>query len=103
MKFGKLLAVVSLLGTAFEAHAGVYVTAPATATVSMAGSASSISPVHFIATATSPACSKGVAAIGIYTAPYVLAYTSNGGSLDTKLALSAGTYNSGVGSLRLVG
>jgi hypothetical protein len=46
-----------------------------------------------VATATSPACSKGVAAIGIYTAPYALAYQANGATLDTNLSLSAGTYN----------
>ena len=93
MKVGKLLAFVSLLASAFPAQAGVYVTSPATATVATSGSVSSTSPVHFVATATSPACSKGVGAIGIYTAPYTLAFTTNGASLDTKLALSAGTYN----------
>ena len=50
-------------------------------------------PAHYVASA-STACSKGVAAMGIYTAPNKLAYTSNGASLDTNLNLSPGTYNS---------
>jgi hypothetical protein len=48
--------------------------------------------VQYVATATT-SCSKGVAAIGIYTAPYKLAYTVKGASLNTSLSLSSGTYN----------
>jgi hypothetical protein len=50
------------------------------------------SPVHYVASATS-SCSKGVAAMGIYTAPFVLAYSVKGAKLDTKLTLAPGTYN----------
>src|SRR5947209_13133628 len=50
------------------------------------------SPVHFVATGSST-CSKGVASMGIYTAPGVLAYTASGSKLDTQLSLNAGTYN----------
>lgn len=78
MRFGKLFAVVYLLSATFHAYAGVYVSSPSTATVSVPGSVSATSPVHFAATATSPACSKGVAGMGIYTAPYILAYTVSG-------------------------
>lgn len=73
--------------------AGVFVSSPGAATVSTSGTAKSVSPVRFVATGTSPACSKGVASMGIYTAPNKLAYTVQGGSLDTNLSLSAGTYN----------
>jgi hypothetical protein len=67
---------------------GVYVTSPANhSTVG--------SPTNFAATATTT-CSLGVASMGIYTAPYKLAYTGNGASLNTKLALSPGTYNTTV-------
>ena len=67
---------------------GVFVTAPANnATVS--------SPVHFAATATST-CSKGVASMGIYTAPNRKAYVSSGATLNTNLTLAAGTYNTTV-------
>jgi hypothetical protein len=51
------------------------------------------SPVHFVATGTSPWCSKGVAAMGIYTAPFVLAYVVRGSKLDTKLTLKPGNHN----------
>jgi hypothetical protein len=71
---------------ATSAFAGVTVTSPS-------NGAQVQSPVHFVATAQSPDCSKGVAAMGIYTAPYQLAYTVNGSKLDTYLTLSAGTYN----------
>ncbi len=73
--------------------AGVWVSSPTSATVSSSGSASSSSPVHFVATGNSPACGKGVAAMGIYTAPGKLAYVVNGGNLDKSLSLAAGTYN----------
>jgi hypothetical protein len=69
---------------------GVYITKPTNNTTVS-------SPVHFVATATT-SCSKGVSAMGIYTAPYQLAYTVNGASLDTNLTLSAGTYNTTVQS-----
>ena len=74
-----LLLVVS------SAFAGVTVTSPA-------NNSTDASPVHYVATATT-SCSKGVAAMGIYTAPGVLAYKVNGASLNTNLPLNAGTYN----------
>jgi hypothetical protein len=57
-----------------------------------ASGATSSSPVHFVASATS-SCGQGVAAMGIYPAPNQLAYVANGSSLDTSLNLSPGTYN----------
>jgi hypothetical protein len=50
------------------------------------------SPVKFAATATS-SCKNGVAAMGIYTAPNVLAYKTSGASLNTSLTLSSGLYH----------
>jgi hypothetical protein len=67
---------------------GVFVTSPSNnATVG--------SPVNFVASATTT-CSKGVSAMGIYTAPYQLAYVVNGASINTSLTLSPGTYNTTV-------
>ncbi len=64
---------------------GVHVTSPANnVTVS--------SPVNFAATATS-SCSKGIGAMGIYTAPNQLAFVANGSSLKTNLPLGPGKYN----------
>jgi hypothetical protein len=66
--------------------AGVNVTAPSNgATVQ--------SPVHYAASAGSTSCAKGVASMGIYTSPGVLAYVENGISLSANLTLSPGTYN----------
>jgi len=94
MRFGKLCTAVYLFSAVpLPAFAGVYVTSPGSANVSTSGSATASSPVHFVATADSPACTKGVAGMGIYTAPYTLAYTVKGSSLDTNVSLSAGTYN----------
>jgi phosphatidylinositol-3-phosphatase len=50
------------------------------------------SPVHYVASATT-SCSAGVSAMGVYTAPYVLAYKVNGASLNAYLTMSPGTYN----------
>jgi hypothetical protein len=51
------------------------------------------SPVHFVANAQVANCANGIAAMRIYTAPGVNAYTVNAASLDTHIALSPGTYN----------
>jgi len=50
-------------------------------------------PVHYVASATSPECQSGIAAIRIYIAPYMAAYTIQSNSLDTLLTLTPGTYN----------
>jgi hypothetical protein len=64
---------------------GVTVTSPkANSTVS--------STVSYVASASS-SCSKGVSAMGIYTAPGKLAYTTSGAKLNTTLTLSAGVYD----------
>jgi major membrane immunogen (membrane-anchored lipoprotein) len=85
----KCLLFVCPLILASVAFAGVNVSAPSNG--STVGS-----PVHYEATAGSTSCSKGVASMGIYTAPGQLAYVVNGTSLSTDLKLSAGTYNTTV-------
>jgi hypothetical protein len=82
----KCLLGVFLATWAMSAFAGVTVTTPSNGAVVQ-------SPVHYVATGSSPDCAKGVAALGIYTAPYKLAYSVNGSKLDTYLTLSPGTYN----------
>jgi len=81
----KRLALCVALATAAPAFAGVSVNAPVNN--SNVGTA-----VQYVAKATTT-CAKGVSAIGIYTAPNVLAYTVNGSSLNTLLTLNPGTYN----------
>jgi hypothetical protein len=53
------------------------------------------SPVHYVATANAPTCNQGVASMGIYI-NHVLKYVVNGASLNTKMSLSPGSYNTTV-------
>jgi len=64
---------------------GVHVATPA-------NNSTVASPVNFVANANT-SCAQGVGAMGIYTAPYQLAYVSNGSTLNANLALGPGTYN----------
>jgi hypothetical protein len=68
-----------------SSQSGVFVTKPS-------NNGTATSPVNFVATATTT-CSKGVASMGIYTAPGQLAYVANGASLNYNLAMSPGKYN----------
>ena len=52
----------------------------------------STSTIHYVATATST-CRKGVAAMGIYSAPHQLVYTVSGPKIDTYIKLAPGTYD----------
>ena len=81
----KIVLSIFVLGAAIPVFAGVSVVVPA-------NNSSVATNVQFVATA-STTCSKGVSAMGIYTAPNVLAYTVNGASLNTELTLNPGTYN----------
>jgi hypothetical protein len=80
-----LLVFLSLLLPCAPAFAGVYITSPANGST-VGGS------VNFVATANT-SCSKGIGSMGIYPAPYNLAYSSGGSSLNHALGLSNGTYN----------
>jgi major membrane immunogen (membrane-anchored lipoprotein) len=80
----KMFAMVVALGTAFPALAQVSVTAPA-------NNSQVATTVQFVAKATT-SCAKGVSAMGIYTAPNVLAYVIAGSALNTELTLNPGTY-----------
>ncbi|HTS35940.1 MAG TPA: hypothetical protein VMH04_09730 [Candidatus Solibacter sp.] len=77
------LAIVCISISAF---AGVTVTSPSN------GSTVSTN-VNFVASATTSSCSKGIGSMGIYPAPYQLAYVTNGASLNTTLPFNPGTYN----------
>jgi hypothetical protein len=79
-----LIVCLSAICAPAAAFAGVTVTSPA-------NGATEQGSVPFAATATT-SCSKGVASMGIYTAPGQLAYVVNGASLNTTLSLSPGTY-----------
>ena len=77
--------LLTFLAFALPGFAAVTVTNPANdATVS--------SPVHYVATATTTTCAKGVASMGIYVSNK-LSYVVNGNSLNTTITLSPGTYS----------
>ncbi|MBW8869510.1 MAG: hypothetical protein JF563_01815 [Acidobacteriales bacterium] len=64
--------------------AGVTITSPSVANPG--------SPVHFVASGAS-SCAKGIAAMGIYTAPSVLAYKISGSKIDTLVPMNPGSYD----------
>jgi hypothetical protein len=78
------LPLIAVLAIATPAVAAVSVVAPL-------NNSNVATSVQYVATATTT-CAKGVSAMGIYTAPYVLAYTVSGAKLNTVLSLSPGTY-----------
>jgi hypothetical protein len=80
----KKFALMLALGSGTLAFASVSVSAPAN------GSHVSTT-VQYVASA-STSCAGGVSAIGIYSAPGALAYTTSGGNLNTELFLSPGEY-----------
>src|SRR6267143_6949246 len=81
----RMLPLFAALAIATPAIAGVSVVAPVhNSTVA--------TRVQYVANATTT-CAKGVSAMGIYTAPNVLAYTVSGSTLNTELTLNPGTYN----------
>jgi hypothetical protein len=70
-----------------------FASASATVNVAAPKNNSTVSTqIQYVANA-STSCSDGVAAMGIYTAPGVLAYETPGASLNTLIELSPGTYN----------
>ena len=80
----KYVLFLVLLSFASLASASVKISAPANG--SQVGTT-----VQFVANATT-SCAGGVSAMGIYTAPGVLAFSASGSSLNTDLTLSPGTY-----------
>jgi 6-phosphogluconolactonase (cycloisomerase 2 family) len=67
--------------------------APMVTVISPRSSSSSGSPVFYEAFATSSGCAKGIAAMRIYTAPGVSAYTTAGAHIEKFITLKPGTYN----------
>lgn len=88
-KFHLLVVCTLAIILAPAAFAGVTVSNPANGS-SVSGA------INYVASATASSCSKGVASMGIYTAPGQLAYVVNGASMNTSLNLDPGTYNTTV-------
>jgi hypothetical protein len=68
------------------------VSAFATVTVSSPVNGSTVNTNVAFKASASTSCAKGVASMGIYPAPYQLAYTVGGSSLNTSLPFNPGTY-----------
>jgi len=68
----------------------------ASVSVSAPANGSSVGPtVQYVASATT-SCTKGVSAMGIYTGPNQLVYTTTGAKLNTLITLNPGVYNTTV-------
>ncbi len=80
------LSSITLSLTAFATTPVVTVTSPANGSQDK-------SPVNFTASASSPDCAAGIAAMRIYTAPGDGPYTTDSNHLDVNLNLAAGSYN----------
>jgi 6-phosphogluconolactonase len=82
---GSLLTLACLLGSAW----GLPVV-----TVNYPASGSTVhGPIYYAASASSPACPKGIASMRIYSGPFVSAYTVNAAQFSTFINLAPGAYN----------
>lgn len=70
-----------------------YASTPVVTVSSPGNGISAGSPVNYIASASSPSCAKGIAAMRIYTAPGVNAYTIAASKLNTNINLPMGSYS----------
>jgi hypothetical protein len=96
--FNPVIVVYDNCGKAFTRNISIVVqgppeTPPNPNVVSPTNGGAVTSPVHFVASASASNCSKGIAAMRIYTAPGVSAYTVDKSSLDTYIKLAKGNYN----------
>jgi 6-phosphogluconolactonase len=86
--------VTLMLGFALAVFTNVaFATTPVVTVTSPTNGSQDGSPVNFTASASSPDCSAGIAAMRIYTAPGNGAYTTDSSSLNVNLPLAPGTYN----------
>jgi len=85
--------LIYLLSSLAMTAGPLFGTTPAVAVTLPAAGSQNDSPVHFVASATSADCSKGIAAMRIYTAPHVGVYTVESAHLDTEIAMGPGYFN----------
>jgi hypothetical protein len=82
MRFFRMF-ITALLAVSLPALASVKVSSPK-------NDSTVTSPVHFVASATAPSCSKGVRSMGIYASNNLI-YSVNGNKLNTTVALATGS------------
>jgi|HubBroStandDraft_1064217.scaffolds.fasta_scaffold24881_2 hypothetical protein len=95
-RFTKFPTVLNLLASTFVFAFAVAIAAYANPTVTVISPKSGISagsPVFYEASATSPGCAGGIAAMRIYSAPGVNAFTVNGAHIEQFIDLAPGTYS----------
>jgi 6-phosphogluconolactonase (cycloisomerase 2 family) len=92
------LRVLCLVSAVLCTSAAVLATTPVIIVTSPVTNSQTLGPVHYIASASSPECAKGIASMEIYSAPYVVAYHNEGGSMNGYINLQPGTYNTVVQS-----
>ncbi|MGA9980606.1 MAG: Ig-like domain-containing protein, partial [Candidatus Sulfotelmatobacter sp.] len=77
-------ATYTTLGITVAGQTGVWVASPA-------NNSDTISPVNYVASATTTTCSKGVASTGVYV-DGTLTFVAQGASLNTELSMSKGSH-----------
>src|ERR1700728_128346 len=93
MKFTPFAPSLTFLGLSLALASSAFATTPVVTVSSPTNNSSDGSPVHYVASATSPQCSKGISAMRIYTAPYTSAYTVESDQINTDLTFQPGNYN----------
>jgi 6-phosphogluconolactonase (cycloisomerase 2 family) len=92
MNCPRLLLPLALVSVVPNLGLTAFATTPVIAVTSPANGSQDSSPVNFTASASSSDCSAGIAAMRIYTAPSVGAYTVSADHLDVDINLSEGSY-----------
>jgi hypothetical protein len=93
MNCARLLLPLVLASVLLTLSLTAFATTPVVTVTSPANGSKDSSPVNFIASASSPDCSAGIASMRIYTAPGDGVYTTDSNHLDVNLTLAAGSYN----------
>jgi 6-phosphogluconolactonase len=93
MNCARLLLPFVLVSVLLILSLTAFATTPVVTVTSPANGSQDSSPVNFIASASSPDCSAGIASMRIYTAPGDGVYTTDSNHLDVNLTLAAGSYN----------
>jgi 6-phosphogluconolactonase (cycloisomerase 2 family) len=93
MSSGFSARALSVVLSALFLSTAAFATTPTITATKPADNSQTTSPVHYVATASSPDCANGISAMRIYSAPGVEAYTVGGAKMNTYINLTPGTYN----------
>jgi 6-phosphogluconolactonase (cycloisomerase 2 family) len=93
MKYARFAFPLLLISGLATFSSVAFATTPVVTVTSPANGSEDASPVNFTASASSPDCSAGIAAMRIYTSPGNGVYTTDADHLDVNLTLAAGSYD----------